>query len=208
MGKIRNILFDLGGVIITLDQKQAISRFREIGLADAERRLDAYTQTGIFGDLELGKIDEEGFRAGLSEAAGHEVTMEQCLYGWLGYVAELPARNLEALRRLRGEGYRLILLSNTNPFMMSWVMSGSFDGAGHPLSDYMDAAYMSYKCGVMKPDERFFRHVLATEGIEPGETLFVDDGPRNVEAAARLGINTFCPANGADWTSEIYKYLK
>ena len=76
MGKIRNILFDLGGVIITLDQKQAISRFREIGLADAERRLDAYMQTGIFGDLELGKIDEEGFRAGLSEAAGHDVTME------------------------------------------------------------------------------------------------------------------------------------
>ncbi len=208
MGKIKNILFDLGGVIITLDQKQAISRFKEIGLADADRRLDAYTQSGIFGDLELGKISSEEFRAGLSEAAGREVTMDQCLYGWLGYVGELPARNLEVLRRLRGEGYRLILLSNTNPFMMSWAMSDRFDGEGHPLSDYMDAEYVSYKCGMMKPDERFFRHVLATEGIEPGETLFVDDGPRNVEVAARLGINTFCPENGADWTTEIYKHIR
>jgi putative hydrolase of the HAD superfamily len=71
----------------------------------------------------------------------------------------------------------------------------------------MDAMYMSYKCGVMKPDERLFRHVLETENIIPEETLFVDDGPRNIEAAARLGVKTFCPKNGADWTSEIYKYL-
>ena len=63
---IKNILFDLGGVIITLDPNQAVSRFKEIGLADADRRLDSYTQSGIFGDLELGKISAEEFRAGLS----------------------------------------------------------------------------------------------------------------------------------------------
>ena len=53
---IKNILFDLGGVIITLDQQQAIRRFQEIGLKDADQRLDAYTQEGIFGDLERGAI--------------------------------------------------------------------------------------------------------------------------------------------------------
>ena len=90
---IKNILFDLGGVIITLDPKQAEARFKEIGLADADRRLNTYTQSGLFGDLELGKIDAEGFRAGLSEIIGHEVTYEQCLYGWLGYCKDLPQRN-------------------------------------------------------------------------------------------------------------------
>lgn len=207
MSKIKNIIFDLGGVIITLDQQQAIRRFKEIGVSDAEQRLDAYTQSGIFGDLEGGRIDAEQFRAGLSEIVGHELTAEQCLYGWKGYAGDVPQRNFEALRRLRAEGYRLVLLSNTNPYMMSWVRSRDFDGSGHPLDDYLDAIYTSYECGVMKPDERIFRHVIETEGFVPGETLYVDDGQRNVETAARLGMRTFKPENGFDWTGEIYKYL-
>lgn len=207
MNKIKNLLFDLGGVIITLDQPQAVRRFKEIGLVDAEERLDPYTQSGLFGALEKGEIDAEQFRAGLSDIIGHEVTMEQCLYGWKGYVADLPARNLVTLRGLRDEGYRIVLVSNTNPFLMSWALSDEFDGNGHSLADYMDAMYMSYKCGVMKPEESFFRHVLEKENLRPEETLLIDDGPRNIESAARLGLNTFCPENGADWTSEIYKYL-
>lgn len=205
---IKNILFDLGGVIVTLDPAKAVSRFKEIGLADADSRLDSYTQSGIFGDLEQGRIDAEQFRAGLSELAGCEVTAEQCLYGWKGYVKEVPRRNLDALLRLRSEGFRVVLVSNTNPFMMSWALGPGFDGRGHSLDCYMDAMYMSYRLGVMKPAEEFFRKVMAAEAILPAETLFVDDGVRNVETAARLGMRTFCPENGADWTQEIYGYLK
>lgn len=208
MGRIKTILFDLGGVIITLDQLQAVRRFKEIGLDDAERRLDSYSQSGIFGELETGNIDAEQFRVELGKIIGHDITIEQCQYGWMGYVAELPRRNIDALCRLRSEGYRLVLLSNTNPFIMNWAMSPEFDGGGHSLADYFDAEYMSYKCGVMKPDERFFRYVIDKEGVEPNEALFLDDGPRNVEVASRLGIHTMCPKNGVDWTSEIYKYLE
>ena len=60
----------------------------------------------------------------------------------------------------------------------------------------------------MKPSEYFFSYVLEKEGIKPEETLFVDDGPRNVAMAAEMGIHTFCPENGSDWTGEIYNYLK
>lgn len=193
---------------MTIDQEQAVRRFKELGVADAESRLDPYTQGGIFGDLERGTIDAEAFRAGLSEITGRQMTMEECLYGWRGYCADVPHRNLEALKRLRTEGYRVILLSNTNPFMMSWAMSTDFDGQGHSLEEYMDACYMSYKVGAMKPDEAFFTHVLAAEGIEPSETLFLDDGKKNIETAARLGIHTFPATNGEDWTKEIYEYLK
>jgi putative hydrolase of the HAD superfamily len=205
---IKNIVFDLGGVIITLGQNQAIKRFEALGLHDAKERLDAYTQSGIFGDLERGDIDAETFRQELSKLVGHEVTYEQCRYAWLGYCRELPQRNLDALRQLRSEGYRLILLSNTNPYMMSWVMSDEFDGHGHSLADYMDACYESYKCRMLKPSPEIFMHMLMKEGIDPDETLFVDDGPRNVAAASQMGIHTYCPENGADWTKEIYNYLK
>lgn len=205
---IKTILFDLGGVIITLDQQQAVRRFEQLGLKDAKHLLDPYRQSGIFGDLERGVIDAETFRGELSKLASRELTFEECRYAWLGYCKEVPARNLEVLKRLRAEGYRLLLLSNTNPFMMSWVMSPEFDGNGHPLSYYMDACYTSYEFGVMKPDTEFFHRVLLVEHTPPSEMLFVDDGPRNVAVASQMGIWTFCPENGKDWTQEIYDKLK
>jgi len=192
---------------MTLDHPEAVRRFKALGLANAEEQLDAYTQTGIFGDLEHGKITAEDFIREISKQVGHEVSYEACRHAWLGYCKEVPARNLTVLQELRSKGYRVILLSNTNSFMMSWVMSDEFDGKGHPLSYYMDACYCSYQLGVMKPDETFFRKVMMSEQILPSETLFVDDGPRNVAAASQIGIKTFCPENGADWTQEIYQYL-
>ena len=71
----------------------------------------------------------------------------------------------------------------------------------------MDACYLSYKLKVMKPDVAFFQKVLEAEQVNPDETLFLDDGPRNVEAAASLGIHTMMPINGEDWSKELYDYL-
>lgn len=205
---IRTIIFDMGGVVITIDQKEAVRRFKALGLQDAEQQLDPYTQGGIFGDLEAGRITAEEFRIALSKQVGRELSYDECRHAWLGYCGDVPQRNLQLLTRLRQEGYRLILLSNTNPYMMSHVLSPAFDGSGHPLSHYLDALYMSFEMKVMKPDETFFRRVLMAEQTIPSECLFVDDGPRNVAVASQIGINTFCPKNGEDWTKEIYQYLR
>lgn len=205
---IKNIIFDLGGVIITISHQEALRRFLQLGLKDAERQLDPYTQNGIFGDLEEGKISAEEFRKELSNMVGRELTYGECQYAWHGYRADLPQRNLDALKKLKQQRYRLILLSNTNPFMMDWAESEEFDGKGNPIQHYFDALYMSYRVKAMKPSEHFFRYVIDQEQIDPDETLFVDDGPRNVAVAESLGIHTFCPKNGDDWTDEIYDYLK
>ena len=207
MGRIKTIVFDLGGVIITLDQSQAVRRFEELGLKDANERLNAYTQEGVFGELENGLITAEQFRAELSAMVGREVTMEECNYAWQGYAKDVPMRNLEAVTRLRQQGYRVLLLSNTNPCMMAWVNSDRFDGQGNPVSAYFDACYLSYEMKLMKPSEEIFRQLMMKEQIAPSEILFVDDGPRNVATASQLGMRTFCPENGADWTDEIYNYL-
>jgi len=204
---INTIIFDLGGVVITLDQQQSVRRFEALGLADAASRLNAYTQAGIFGDLEGGAIDADTFRRELSQLVGHEVTHEQCAYAWQGYAKEVPQRNLDALVRLRQQGYRLLLLSNTNPYMMEWVDSDRFDGRGHSVRHYFDALYLSYQMRLMKPSEEIFRRVLMAEQVPPSACLFLDDGARNVAVASQIGINTFCPENGADWTEDIYHYL-
>lgn len=204
---IKNIVFDLGGVIMTLDPAEALRRFKALGLSDAERYLDAYTQSGIFGNLEEGKITAEDFRSKLSSLTGHELTFDECKHAWLGYRKDVPQRNLDLLKELRAKGYRLILLSNTNPFMMDWALSSEFDGKGSSLNDYFDALYLSYRLGIMKPAPDFFRQVLDNENILPEEILFVDDGPRNVEAAGKLGFMTMCPDNGSDWTGELRSLL-
>ena len=62
----------------------------------------------------------------------------------------MPQRNLEAILDLRAKGYKVCLLSNTNPFMMQWA-NRDFDGQGHPIGYFFDALYLSYECKVMKP---------------------------------------------------------
>lgn len=204
---IKNIIFDFGGVIMTIDYDNAVRQFENVGLEDARRWLDPCTQGGIFGELERGDINAEEFQTKLSEIIGRELSWEECRRGWMGYLKEIPKRNLEALKRLRQEGYRLIMLSNTNPFMMEWAESRDFDGEGHSVHDYFDAIYVSYKCHSLKPDKKFFKHVIEHENVKVEESLFLDDGPRNTVAAAELGLQTICPKNGEDWTDDLFNFL-
>ena len=205
---IKNIVFDLGGVVIALSYEQAVRRFEEIGLKNARQHLDAFHQKGIFGQLEEGLIGKEEFRQELSKLIGWEVTAGECFYAWHGYVEAVPKQNLEMLMWLRQQGYRVCLLSNTNPYMMQWAQSSDFDGEGHPISDYFDAMYLSYKLKVMKPSEEIFLRMLKGEHARAEETLFIDDGQANVEAASRLGIQTLCPQNNEDWTGMLLAKLQ
>ena len=193
---------------MTICQEEAIKRFKSIGLKNVEDYLNPYTQTDIFGDIEEGKISAEQFRAKLSELIGKEATYEECKFAWLGYRQDVPLRNLDILRKLKVQGYKLILLSNTNPFMMSWGLSGEFDGNGNSLESYFDSLYLSYKLGVMKPNKKIFQYIIDNEKIQPGESLFIDDGERNINAARLLGFKTLCPINGEDWTKELIELLK
>lgn len=206
MSKIQNIAFDLGGVVLALSYEQAVRRFEEIGLANARQHLDAFEQKDIFGDLESGRISPEDFRRELSKLIGREVTMDDCYQAWHGYVDHVPKRNLEAILRLREQGYKVCLLSNTNPFMMQWAEK-DFDGDGHPISYFFDALYLSYECKVMKPRREIFEMMLKGQQALPEETLFIDDGPRNVEVAKSLGMQTLCPQNNEDWITPLMNLL-
>ena len=204
---IRNIAFDLGGVVIALSYEQAVKRFEEIGLSDARKHLDAFCQQGIFGDLEKGVITPEEFRTEISRLVGRKLSHDECRYAWHGYVEAVPQRNLQMLLRLRQLGYKVCLLSNTNPYMMQWAMSNEFDGNGHSIEHYFDHLYLSYQCKQMKPSPEIFRMMLEGQQSSPEETLFIDDGQKNIEAAKALGIQTLFPKNNEDWTKQLAKLL-
>ena len=203
-----NLAFDLGGVVIALSYENAIRRFEEIGLTDARQHLDAFHQHGIFGDLESGRISAEVFREELSKIIGRQLTMDECFYAWHGYVESVPQRNLDMLLRLRQMGFKVCLLSNTNPFMMQWASSPAFDGGHHPIDYYFDRLYLSYECKVMKPSPEIFRMMLEGQQATADETLFIDDSPNNCSAAQALGIHTLCPHNNEDWIPALKSYLK
>lgn len=203
-----NIAFDLGGVVIALSYENAIRRFEEIGLTDARQHLDAFHQHGIFGDLESGRISAEVFREELSKIIGRQLTMDECFYAWHGYVESVPQRNLDMLLCLRQQGYKVCLLSNTNPFMMQWACSPAFDGGHHSIDYYFDRLYLSYECKVMKPSPEIFRMMLEGQQTTADETLFIDDSPNNCAAAEALGIHTLCPHNNEDWIPALKAYLK
>ena len=207
MKQIKNIAFDLGGVVIALSYEQAVRRFEEIGLKDARQHLDAFHQRGIFGDLERGIITTEEFRIELGKLIGREVTYDECLYAWHGYVEYVPQKNLQMLLKLRQLGYKVCLLSNTNPFMMQWAMSNEFDGNGHSMDYYFDNLYLSYKYKYMKPSPEIFKIMLEGQQSSAEETLFIDDGQKNVEAAKELGMKTLFPENNEDWTEQLAKLL-
>lgn len=204
---IDTIVFDLGGVIITIRHERAVARFRQLGIPNAERQLDPYTQGGCFGALEQGLITPEQFRQEMCRQTGRDVTTDECAHAWMGYMGDVPQTKLQCLRELRQRGYRLILLSNTNPFIARWAESPAFDGHGNTLASYFDLSFKSFEVGFMKPDARFFELVEKRSGLTPANTLFLDDGPRNVEAAAARGWLTMQPANGTDWTADLMRRL-
>ena len=205
--KIKNIAFDLGGVVLALSYENAIRTFEEIGLRDARQHLDAFHQHGIFGDLESGHISADEFRVELGKIVGRELSMDECFYAWHGYVKSVPQRNLDMLLKLRQQGYKVCLLSNTNPFMMQWACTPAFDGGHRPIDDYFDHLYLSYKCRVMKPSPEIFLMMLQGQQATADETLFIDDSPKNCAAAEALGIHTLCPQNNEDWIPSLTSYL-
>ena len=208
MKKISNIAFDLGGVVLALSYENAVSRFEEIGLRNARSHLDAFCQHGIFGDLELGRISAEEFRVELGKLIGREVTASECYYAWHGYVETVPQHNLDTLLHLRQQGYKVCLLSNTNPYMMQWARTPDFDGGSHPIDYYFDHLYLSYECKIMKPSPGIFEKMLQGQDSTPDETLFIDDSTKNCSAAQQLGIHTLCPQNNEDWVPLLRDYLK
>lgn len=203
---IKNIVFDFGGVIADISRNQAVQAFLELGLKDADTRLDKYHQTGIFQELEEGKLSADAYREELGKLCGRELTEAETRRAWLGFFVGVDSRKLEYLLELR-KNYRVYILSNTNPFVMSWARSPEFSQAGKPLDDYCEKLYLSYQIGYTKPARQIFDFMVEDSGILPAETMFVDDGAANVGIGKELGFKTFQPANGSDWRGELSTLL-
>ncbi|MDR2680790.1 MAG: HAD family phosphatase [Tannerella sp.] len=204
---IKNVIFDMGGVLVDVRRERAIAAFKAIGIADADNLIDSYHHKGIFLDIENGNIDTDTFCRLLSEHAGKAVSRHDVEQAWRSIVSEPPPYKLDYLTELR-KTHTLFLLSNNNPILMdSWAFTNEFSPAGHPITHYFDRLYLSYQMKCTKPDTIIFEKMILDSGIKPPESLFIDDGMHNIKTADRLGFRTYLAENGADWREDISKII-
>lgn len=204
---IKDIVFDFGGVLIEIDTANALRKFNSLGLENPERYLNSYKQEGAFYALENGDINADEFVKELSQLCGRELTYNDAFEGWMGFVVKVQTEYLNWLQRLR-PNYRLSILSNTNPFLQGWARSSSFTPEGKSLDDLFDKLFLSHLMHCSKPSDEIYLKMLRDGNMRPEETLFVDDGTKNIEAARNLGINVLQVKNGEDWRPALTRYLE
>lgn len=197
----------MGGVIFRQDSEEAFRRFREAGL-DPEKYMGAFGQKEFFLDVENGKIDADTFCRKMAEASGREhVSWEEAQHCWLGFLKDVPVERLHHLLELK-KHYHVCLLSNTNPFMMSFTRSSKFSSDGKPISFYFDTLFCSYEMKAYKPDSEIFIKALDTDKMIADETLFLDDSMKNIVAAQRLGLQTLYVKTNEDWRDRLTLVLQ
>lgn len=165
-------------------------------------------RTAFFLEVEEGKISAQTFCQRLGELAHRPVSYAEAEDAWLGFITDVPQYKLDYLLTLRRRGYRIDILSNTNPFILGWARSPRFSPDGHGLTHYVDHIYASYELGCVKPSEEIFRKALQQGELKPEETLFIDDSKKNVEQGDRMGLHTLWVENGGDFRPELEAVLK
>ena len=186
---IKNIVFDLGGVLVDLDFKSAINGLQKAGFANVKEQLQAFDREGIFQKFELGEMTAEEFRSAIRENSTVTLTDEEVDALWNLMLLEIPREKLELILDLRGK-YMVYLLSNTNSIHWNYVCKNAFNYRGFRVNDYFEKTFLSFEMHLAKPDKAIFEKMLEDANLLAEETLFIDDSEANCKAAAEVGIHT------------------
>ncbi|MBP3426539.1 MAG: HAD family phosphatase [Rikenellaceae bacterium] len=192
MAKVKNLLFDLGGVLVDLWLDKCLKAFHELGFAGIDDELlNPYHTDGMFGDSELGLVSEAELRDYVRRQAGNpDITDKQIDDAYYEFIGEIPEYKLQMLAELK-QKYNIYMLSNTSSFVYPRIARQEFTKLGATVEDYFDGIYLSYEMHLAKPDPKVFEHILKDAGIKAEETLFFDDSQVNLDAAAALGFQTY-----------------
>lgn len=200
--KIKNIIFDLGGVVIDLDRDKAVKALERLGVKDAAHFLGEYKQKGPFLELEKGNISSSDL---------YDLLIPQCSQGtrcndirdaFEEFLVGIPVERLRKIEDLRKCGFKLYVLSNTNPIMYNHWIEEAFRQDGKSINDYFDGIVVSFQERMCKPDPEIFQKVIDRYALNAEETLMLDDSESNLEGAATIGLKVAHITNDKDSTFE------
>ena len=190
MPAIKNIIFDLGGVIMNIDFKRTENAFAELGFTNFKQYMTQFHITPFFEEYETGKIDEAAFIKGIQQIAGKPITAPQIVYAWNALLLDFPPARIDLLEKLKLH-YRIFLLSNTNELHYNAFQQTLHAITGKTLEDLFEKTYFSHTAHLRKPDAAIYRLVLDENNLNAAETLFIDDTASNFSGAEETGIQTF-----------------
>lgn len=157
---IKNIIFDLGGVLLNLDIRKTQNAFIELGMVEFKAHYTHAKQSGLFDLFDCGKITANEFRAELKKHLPLSVTDKQIDFAWNAMLLDLPLIRLELLQNL-SKKYRLFLLSNTNEIHVHAFSSYLKKITGKSnFSSYFENWYYSCNIGMRKPNADIFEYAL------------------------------------------------
>ena len=191
MQKAKNIIFDLGGVILNIDLKNTELAFAELGIGNFKEYYTLQQSSPLFYNLELGFITPETFYIEFRELVRLPLTNEEIKAAWNALLLDFPKERIDWLGNIRKK-YKIFLLSNTNEihYQAFTKMYEEQIGNGH-FDDQFTKTYYSHKMGLRKPAKECYEAVLNHERLRPEETIFIDDSLQNIEGAKSAGLQTF-----------------
>jgi len=193
---IQNIIFDLGGVILNIDYQLTIDAFTALGISDFNSMYTQAAQSQLFDLLETGKCTDQEFRDGLKPLLPEGVTDAQIDAAWNALLQDLPAERLALVTAAKAR-YRTFLLSNTNSIHYVQYIADLKEAHGlDNMNSLFEKVYLSFEMGQRKPDVEIFETVVREQGLNPSETLFIDDSIQHIEGARKAGLHAHHLAGG------------
>lgn len=199
MQNIKNIIFDLGGVIMNIDFKKTEEAFRDLGWDEFSDHISQFHITDLFEKYEIGKISDDDFVNGITKLIKRPTEPKAIIAAWNALLSYFPPARIELLKQLKTK-YRTFLLSNTNSIHHKEFQERLFTEQGVSLEDLFEKTYYSHTAGLRKPESAIFELVLNENKLIPHETLFIDDTASNFPQAEQLGIQVCHLVKGMDIT--------
>ena len=189
MSEIKNIIFDLGGVILNLNYQATTYAFEKLGVQNFENLYNQKKQTELFNNFEKGLISSKNFIYQLQQTTA--LSKKQIINAWNAMLLDLPKERLEFILSLK-KNYRTFLLSNTNEIHIEYF-ENQLSKKNHLslFNDCFDKIYYSSKLGDRKPNASCFGKVIKENNLIPKETLFIDDSIQHIHSANKMGIKTY-----------------
>jgi putative hydrolase of the HAD superfamily len=184
---IRNIIFDLGGVLLNIDPKKTIEAFGKLGMEQLVGDKGLSYDHEIFYQMEQGQITSDEFRQGVLDLLPNSASFQEIDDAWTAMLLDFPAIRVELVKNLRKD-FKIYLFSNTNAIHVEKFHSIFRNQHGFEVSTLFDKDFYSNEIGYRKPSSESYLEIIRLSGINPEESLFIDDSLTNVESAIASGL--------------------
>jgi len=191
---IKNIIFDLAGVIMNLNLERDTKALNAAGLPDFIGCLaNKAIRVPCLAYLN-GLIPKTEFITAIRPQCKPDVTDQEIDWAMNAVLDDIPLSRLKMLVDLR-QKYKVYLLSNIYDDAWNHAVR-EIESKGYKLDQCFDELFLSHIMQLAKPDHRIFQAVIDATGLRPEETIYYDDTRENIEAARRMGfISVLVPMN-------------